>query len=407
MTEVELGRVFEPGQYIVIGQGGSYPAAAVEAMNARPERLQGSTIFTGIAGRPLPSLACREIVSFFPTGELGRMRAAGAGNVLYWRASLFQVATAFASRARPVDVAVARVSPARDGAYSLAFNSDYILSAVQAAARLVLEVCPDAPWVGAHIPANDPRIGAIVEGPTGLAKAAGSSGSADALAQQLLEHVGPYVRKAEAIQVGLGSWTSAVARMLAGTGIRVHSGFVDSWLVQAVLTDPASVSTVTTTGFAGTAEVSTLVERLAEQGRFRLVPATELHSPVTLGGLRGLVALNSVWEVDRFGRGNSENLRVPGAPVQQGGIGGLPDFARAAALQENGLSVLCLRSTDAAGRPRLVPELASDQVSLDSTDVDMVVTEHGGALLRGVALEHRPKKMLRLGGHNGAEKKFD
>jgi acyl-CoA hydrolase len=406
VADADLSRVFEPGQYIVIGQGGSYPSAAVEAMNARPERLRDSTIFVGIAGRPLPSLACREIVSFFPAGELGRMRAAGTGNVLYWRASLFQVATAFASRARPVDVAVARVSPARDGAYSLAFNSDYILSAVQSAARLVLEICPDAPWVGEHIKAGDPRIGAILGGPPGLAKAAASSGAADALAQQLLAHVGPYVRKAEAIQVGLGSWTSAVARMLPGTGIRVHSGFVDSWLVQALSADPSSVSTVTTTGFAGTAEVSALVQKLVEQGRFRLVPATELHAPATLGSLRGLVAINSVWEVDRLGRGNSENLRVPGAPVQQGGIGGLPDFARAASLQADGLSVLCLRSTDAAGRPRLVGELAPDQVSLDSTDVDMVVTEHGGALLRGVAVEQRPERLMRLGGQ-GADKKSD
>ena len=72
--------------------------------------------------------------------------------------------------------------------------------------------------------------------------------------------------------------------------------------------------------------------------------------------------------------------RVGGRIV--GGVGGHADFCAGASRSPGGLSVIALRSMTARGESTIVPRV--DVVTTPRTDVDMVVTEHGVADLRGL-----------------------
>jgi acyl-CoA hydrolase len=112
-----------------------------------------------------------------------------------------------------------------------------------------------------------------------------------------------------------------------------------------------------------------------------LAPADETHAPETLARLEGFRAINAVLGVDLQGRATSE---VAGA--RRGGIGGLPDFARAAHRHPDGLSIIAVRAD------RIVERV--ERVSLEA--IDVVVTEHGSADLRGRDPAERARALIAI-----------
>ena len=79
------------------------------------------------------------------------------------------------------------------------------------------------------------------------------------------------------------------------------------------------------------------------------------------------------------------------------GLGGAPDFARAARRSPGGRGILALPATVAGGAlSRIVPRLASPTVSIPRDDTDLVITEHGVADLRGNSLEERAEALIAI-----------
>ncbi len=113
-------------------------------------------------------------------------------------------------------------------------------------------------------------------------------------------------------------------------------------------------------------------------GRPLLYPVEHTHDPGRLSSGLAFIAVNTALEVDEQGQVNVEGL--PGAAI--GGIGGHPDYAAAATRSPGGLSIVALPTT-ARGRPTLVRRL-SGPVTTPGHDVDVLVTEHGAADLRGL-----------------------
>ncbi|HEY2178992.1 MAG TPA: acetyl-CoA hydrolase/transferase C-terminal domain-containing protein, partial [Caulobacteraceae bacterium] len=127
--------------------------------------------------------------------------------------------------------------------------------------------------------------------------------------------------------------------------------------------------------------------------RLVFADATVTHGATSLAQISRLWAINSALEVDLFGQGNIEWRE--GALVS--GLGGAPDFARAARLSEGGRAILALPATAAGGRiSRIVPRLTAPTVSLPRDDVDLVITEHGVADLRGASLEARAQALIAI-----------
>ena len=120
-----------------------------------------------------------------------------------------------------------------------------------------------------------------------------------------------------------------------------------------------------------------------------LLPCDVTHSPVRRDG--PFVAVNTALQVDLDGQVNVETA----GRSTIGGIGGHPDFAFAAAGQPGGLSVIAVATTSRGGRPTLVERL-DGPVTTPGHDVDVVVTEHGAADLRGLDRLQRRRAISRL-----------
>ena len=127
-------------------------------------------------------------------------------------------------------------------------------------------------------------------------------------------------------------------------------------------------------------------------GRPVLEPVEVTHDVSRLAAHDRFVAVNTALELDPVGQVNVE--RVGGQPV--GGIGGHADFALAASRSRGGISMIALPSAHRSG-PTLVEQLSAP-VTTTRADVDVVVTEHGVADLRGLDDREREHALRGLWG---------
>lgn len=381
-----LAEVLAPGQDIVVGQGFGSPTAVLEALPRHLAALQGSRLLVGWVLGGFPDLPGVEIATFFPSGPFGTRDGLAAAGARYERSSLYGLARDLRSGARRVDVAIAQAAPPSAGRYSLGWTVDYIAAAAERADAVVLEV-------DAHVPRTGPRslvppdahVVAVPVPPSALAPPAGP-----AVAGPLGANVAAWVPDGATLELGLGRWVGeVVAALAARRGLHIHTGLVGEWTLELLARgalDPA-------TPIVATAAVSSapLAEALATTSSIALAPAYETHDPGVLAALPAFRAVNSVLEVDLTGRANTE----VGTGGRLGGVGGLPDFAAGAAANPDGLSIIALTAT-AGARSRIVARLPEDRVSLPAEHVDVVVTEHGSADLRGVPPQDRAPLLIRV-----------
>ncbi len=117
-----------------------------------------------------------------------------------------------------------------------------------------------------------------------------------------------------------------------------------------------------------------------------LRPAAISNSPALIDRF-GVVGVNSAVEVDCYGNANATHV---GGTRMVNGIGGGLDFGRNCSL-----SILALPSTTAGGDiSRIVP--VTPHVDHIEHDVDVVVTEHGVADLRGTSPRERARELVAI-----------
>jgi acyl-CoA hydrolase len=117
---------------------------------------------------------------------------------------------------------------------------------------------------------------------------------------------------------------------------------------------------------------------LARQGRLDLQPIDVTHDISRIAAIDRFVGCNTALQV---GLDGSVNVERAGRRLIAG-IGGHADFCAGAARSRGGLSLIALRSTTPRGASTIVAQVQT--VSTPRCDVQMVVTEHGVADLRGV-----------------------
>lgn len=200
-----------------------------------------------------------------------------------------------------------------------------------------------------------------------------------------------FVEDGAALQIGLGKVPDALLRLLCDRKrIRLHSGMLSDGarlLCDAGALDPdyRHVSCV----HVGT---RSYYDWLRGRDDFAVRGCDMTHSAAELGAVAGLVAVNSALSVDLFGQANLEFL--DGRAVS--GVGGAADFARAASLSFDGISIIALpaASTD-GGVSRIVARL-DGVVSLPRQDIDIVVTDFGAADLRGASVMERAARLIAI-----------
>jgi acyl-CoA hydrolase len=129
------------------------------------------------------------------------------------------------------------------------------------------------------------------------------------------------------------------------------------------------------------------INAVARSGQLSLLPVDQTHDISRVAGIDRFVGCNTALQVGLDGAVNVE--RVGNRSVA--GIGGHADFCAAATRSLDGLSIIALRSTTRGGQSTIVP--AVDVVSTPRCDVEVVVTEHGVADLRGVDDAERARRI--------------
>lgn len=378
-----LADLVRPGMRIALADGTGSPRTLTPELTALARRHGDLRLLTGWLPAPDPGLdpgAFADARTLMPGWGLRRHVDAGTLRVLPVRMSA--VPALLAGSLRP-DLLVATLVERPDG---LRFGSEvaWMRGLVEAGVPVAAVVSRTAPCADAGDPLPDAAITVVAGTDDGPAEVATPEpGPVEAA---IAAHVAGLVPEGARVQVGPGRLGSAVLAALH-VPVRVDSGLLPESVVD--LDERGLLLAATATYLVGT-------RRLYEwaDGKPLLGPVETVHDPSRLADPlpAPLIAVNTALEIDADGQVNVEGT----ATSVMGGIGGHPDYAMAGSRCPGGLSVVALAAAH-GGRPTLVERL-SRPVTTAGHDVDVVVTEHGVADLRGCDRAERRHALRALWG---------
>ncbi len=256
----------------------------------------------------------------------------------------------------------------RGTGFALAGSVGWAPALLRSARSVVAEVADDLVDLGG--PMITRPIAAVLERPP--APPAPGPRAPDDVDRAIAANVVRVLPDRATLQIGPGGIAEAIVAAV-DRPVRIWSGLVTDavagLLERGLLDGPATCAY--TWGDAG-------IRTLERAGRLRLVSIDETHDLTRTSAIDRFVACNTALQI---GLDGAVNVERAGARVVAG-VGGHPDFAAAAARSRAGLSIIALRSRTRHGDSTVVERV--DVTSTARCDVDVVVTEHGVADLRGV-----------------------
>ncbi|HKY15901.1 MAG TPA: acetyl-CoA hydrolase/transferase C-terminal domain-containing protein [Microthrixaceae bacterium] len=213
----------------------------------------------------------------------------------------------------------------------------------------------------------------------------------------IAEHARAFVPDGSTLQTGFGAIPSTIASMLAdgdGGDYGIHSEMFTTGLMRLHRAGKVtngrkahhfagrSVSTFA----AGTDE---LYAWLDDNSEVAFVPVSAVNDPEVIAANPGMVAINGAIAVDLAGQIVADTI----AGEQFSGIGGHEDFLAGTGLQLEDRSLVCLPSARVVAGTRVSRIVAQLDpgwiVTTPRHQVDVVITEHGVAELRGRTTRER------------------
>lgn len=386
-----LWREFRPGRRIYLPGATGESLALASALRDEPERAAGVHLvsclvpgmnealdYAGLAG--IGSLT----TFMLPACMRGSFQD---GKVTLIPRTYWGIAQHF--QQVPCDVAIAHVAPADPGGRcSLGIASDFAPLVWSNAGLRVLVVNPSMPAIpGAmSLSLSEADVVVTLDGP--LVEAASSVANAESNA--IAAHVAAIIPDGAAIQTGIGGAPGIVWQYLKDhRGLRLRSGMANDWLL-----DLESAGALADRGehVAGVAYGSCeFYQRLASSDLVRFADTVETHGLPALAGVSQLHSVNGALEIDLFGQ---VNVEWQGNTLSSG-VGGGPDFMRAATSSPGGRSIIAMPATaKKASISRIVTRLDKPSVSIARSDIDTIVTEHGVASLRDKGIDQRAEALI-------------
>lgn len=287
----------------------------------------------------------------------------------------------------PPQAALVMVAPPdSDGRCSFGPVTDFIADLWERIPLLIGHINPSLPRTSGTPGIPLERFAAVVERRHPLPE---SEPGSDDVSVRMAAHAAAFVPDGATVQAGLGRAPEAVLRGLSGKrGLAVHSGLIGDSTLHLLNSGALRAERPIT---AGVAIGSRALYDAVSDPRFSFRPPSFTHDIATLATIGRLVTINSAIEVDLDGQAHSE--ATPSGFIS--GPGGASDFA-AGARGDRGLRIVVLPSTAAKGAvSRIVrPSEAVGPVSLGRFDIDVVVTEHGAADLRGLSHAARRSALI-------------
>jgi len=374
-----LQRWVRPGCTVALADGVGSPLGLCADLSAVARAVGGVRLIVGWCPEVPATLdlgAFADIRAFLPGHGLRQAVAAGA--VRYVPAYLSQLPALFAGVWRP-DVLVLAVRETSRG-LSLSSEVSWINVAARAAGACIAELNNNLPHAVRRNALED--LDLLVVGESDRPPASVPGKPVGPVFRQIGAELATFVTPGAAVQFGPGPIGEAFLAALE-VPVRIDSGIATDSLVDLdarglIIGDPVA------TYLSGTAKLYDWAD-----GRGILEGIEVTHNQSRLESM-DLVAVNTALQIDLLGQVGLD--RPAGGLVS--GIGGHADYAAAASRSANGVSVIALPS-HRHGQPTLVDRLAIP-VSTPRSVVDIVVTEHGKADLRGLSDDEREKAISAL-----------
>ena len=394
---LDLAAFVRPGDTVICGQGCAEPRTLTEALARQRAAIGRFRVFLGpsFAGTFRPDHGDHiDFAAYAGSGSNADLARAGLLDIVPSHYS--DLPGLFAAGILRADVVLLQLAPGGDkGPYNMGLTNDYQIAAARNARVVIAEVNQQMPWsFGAEWP-DDARIDAIV--PTSRAPAFLEGAALGETERRIAAQVASIVPDGATIEVGIGALPDAVMAALAGhRDLGIHSGmlgdrFVDLVEIGAVTNALKPVDRGVSIGgiLFGTRRLFDFVHR---NRAFRLMPPSYTHGIEMLRQMPRFAAINSAVEVDITGQVNGEIA----AGVHVGTVGGQVDFMRGAAAA-GGRSIVALPATAKGGSvSRIVARSMAGIVTSLRSDMDVVVTEHGVAELRGRSLAERARRLIAI-----------
>ncbi len=285
----------------------------------------------------------------------------------------------------------------QEGYFSLSLGVTYEKTMIQKASFTVLEINENLPWTHGDTRVHISEVDGIVENDEELVEMPPAEPSA--AEERIGEHIANLVQDGATIQLGIGGIPNAIAQNLKDKkDLGVHTemftdGMVD--LVEAgVIT--GEQKTLWPGKMVGTFALGTrrLYNFIHNNPSIEFQQGHVTNDPCVIGKNNGMVSINTALQVDLTGQVVSEWLEGQ----QFSGTGGQADTHRGAQRASGGLGIIALRSTAKKGKISTITSQhpAGAQITLGRQDVDVVVTEHGVAFLKGMSVRERVKRLIAI-----------
>jgi acyl-CoA hydrolase len=394
MSGIEaLWQEFQPGRMIYVPGATGESLALAAALQAEPERAAGVHFLSCL----VPGMnEAVDYAGLAPDTQLTTFMLPACvrdsfrqGRVSLIPRTYWGVAQHFLSSR--CDVAIAHVAPPDAAGFcSLGIASDFaplVWPQARIKVLVVNHLMPRLPRA-LGLRAADADLVVTLDGP--LVEAA--PGAANAEAEAIAAKVAALVPDGAHLQTGIGGAPGAIWKYLKGhKGLVLRSGMVNDWL-----RDLADAGALAPGGphLAGIAYGSrAFYDDLAASDMVGFATTSETHGMPSLAAVPRLTSVNGALEVDLFGQ---VNVEWQGSKLSSG-VGGGPDFMRAATISPGGRSIIALPATAKRGAvSRIVARLDRPSVGVARSDIDTVVTEHGVAQLRDMGIDQRAEAMIAI-----------
>lgn len=388
---IDFTEFLSPDTGVWWGQAAAEPRPLVDELFAQNGRVGPIRVFTGLSWNDQLAVMPEPMamVSFGGLGELRELSRTGRLDVVPCHYSALP--RMFAEHRLPRDVGLVQVSPPdASGRCSLGIGVDYVADAIPHTPVLIAEINAQMPATTGSESIPLGRFAATITTDRPLPE--DPSRAPDDVDRQIATWIAELIGDGDTVQLGVGSLGSAVLDALGGhRNLGFHTGMITDGLMRLIDQGVATGSRKEIDNgqvVAGTALGSSQLYKRIPELPVRFLPISYTHSPAILSQLPSLVSVNFAVEVDLSGQVGAE---VSGG-VYVGAIGGQVDFTRAAALTGR-RSIIALRSTF-RGESTIKPYLDGGVVTTARADVDVVVTEHGAAHLRGCSIGERARRLV-------------
>ena len=409
LSALDAVDVFRATDSLGLPLGPSQPAALLEAMGTRKDwedlKVFGAlvTVLSDVFTHP----NVHYLSGFF--GPLERLLRDSGANIGFAPAD-FRRFVSLLEAIAPRVMATAAAPPDRDGFCSLSLHAGANVGSLHAAGRdpdrlLVVEVSDRYPvthgWGEHHHRLHVDEIDVLIESESTPYEMVDPE--ATDVERAIARHIQDLIPDGATLQTGIGAVPSVVAALLAegdGGDYGVHSEMFTTGLMKLHQAGKVTnarkgqfdgVSICTFAG--GTRE---LYDWLHDNREVAFLPVEVVNSPEVIGANRSMITINAALSVDIHGQVVADTR----SGEQFSGIGGHEDFVAGAGLELSDRSILCLPSTYRAGeevRSRIVPWFAAGTViTTPRHQVDVIVTEHGVAELRGKTVHQRGEALAAI-----------